>query len=458
MNKGKIYPQSITGKFRTLRNYGAYLLLGIYFLCSWIRWDRGADMPSQAILMDLPNRKAYLFSIEIWADEAYYIAGLLMLGALGLFFVTSLFGRIWCGYTCPHTVFVDLFLKAEAYFQGDRNARIKLDDQDWDNDKIKKKLFTHLAWVFIAFSFAFGWVCYFYDAPKLLIDVMTFEVTNGGLAWLVGLTASTYLFAGFIREKVCVYMCPYGRFQSAMLDNDSSVVTYHTWRGDPRGKFDESGELGDCIDCGKCVVVCPMGIDIRDGLQLPCIGCGLCVDACNTVMEKLGRPLDLISYDSTNSAHAKMIGQPVIKNIFRTKTILFALVFVVVSATMLFTLAVKPEFSMSIIRDRGALFTVLPDGSIRNIYTLSIANRTHNKKSFILSVTGLEDYILKHDLDIEYLAKQLKIDLEQGGEKEIKIFVKSNAGGEKQKTIYFTLTDVHSDEHINKETTFVTSQ
>ncbi len=416
-------------------------------------------MPTQAILMDLPNRKAYLFSIEIWADEAYYIAGLLMLGALGLFFVTSLFGRIWCGYTCPHTVFVDLFLKAEAFFQGDRNTRIKLDQQEWNNEKIRKKLSTHLVWILIAFSFAFGWVCYFYDAPKLLIDVLTLKVTGGGLAWLVGLTTSTYLFAGFIREKVCVYMCPYGRFQSAMLDNDSSVVTYHAWRGEPRGKFDESGgELGDCIDCGKCVVVCPMGIDIREGLQLPCIGCGLCIDACNTVMEKLNRPLNLISYDSVNSAHSKKTGKPIIKNIFRIKIILFALVFVIVTAIMLYTLATKSEFSMSVIRDRGALFTMLPDGSIRNIYTLSIANRTPHPKRFILSVKGLGDYILKHDLDTEYASKEIQVDLEPEVEKEIKLFVKSNSVSEKQKIIYFMLLDVHSNVHISKETTFVASQ
>jgi cytochrome c oxidase accessory protein FixG len=456
MNKLVIYSQSITGKFRTLKNYGSYLLLAIYFLCSWIRWDRGADLPSQAILMDLPNRKAYLFGIEIWPDEVYYIAGLLMLAALGLFFVTSLFGRIWCGYTCPHTVFVDLFIKAEAYFQGDRNARMKLDQQEWTNEKIKKKLQTHVVWVLIAFSFAFGWVCYFYDAPELFHDVLTFQVSGGALAWLVGLTASTYFIAGFIREKVCVYMCPYGRFQSAMLDNDSSVVTYHDWRGEPRGKFDESGELGDCIDCGKCVVVCPMGIDIRDGLQLPCIGCGLCIDACNSVMEKLNRPLDLIGYDSTNGNDAKRLGKTLPKNIFRMKTVLFALVFVIVSAVMFYSLVNKTQFSMSVIRDRGALFTVLPDGSYRNIYIVKFANRTAQKRNYILTVKGLDDFIMKCDLQTEYQEKVITVELLPEEEKEMKIFVKSSKLSDAQKIIHFSLTDVQSNKTFDRESTFVT--
>ncbi len=455
MDKNTIYSQSITGKYRTLKNYASYVLLAIYFLSSWIRWDRGTDLPSQAILMDLPNRKAYLFGIEIWPDEVYFIAGLLMLGALGLFFVTSLFGRIWCGYTCPHTVFVDLFIKTEVYFQGDRNARIKLDQQEWDNDKIRKKSLTHLTWIAIAFSFAFGWVCYFYDAPRLLKDVLTFKVTGGGLAWLVGLTFSTYLFAGFIREKVCIYMCPYGRFQSAMLDNDTSVVTYHSWRGEPRGKFDETGELGDCIDCGKCVVVCPMGIDIRDGLQLPCIGCGLCVDACNSVMEKLGRPLDLISYDSVNCANSKMLSTGYKKNIFRLKTILFALVFVIISSIMFYSLLTKAEFTMMVIRDRGSLFTVLPDGSYRNIYTVEIANRTPKSEMYVLTINGLNDFLMKHDNEVEYKEKIIAVNLAPEEEKELKVFIKSNKPKEKQTDIQIILTKVDDNKSVVRKSTFV---
>lgn len=456
MKQGTIYPQSVTGKYRTLKNYGAYLLLSIYFFSSWIRWHRGENLPSQAILMDLPGRKAYLFGVEIWPEEAYYLAGILILAALGLFFVTSLFGRIWCGYTCPHTVFVDLFIKTEAFFQGDRNARIKLDQAPWDKEKFKKKFFTHFIWGLIAFSFAFGWVCYFYDAPSLAKDVFHFEVSGGAASWLIGLTVSTYFFAGFIREKVCIHMCPYGRFQSAMLDNDSSVVTYHSWRGEPRGKFDESGELGDCIDCGKCVVVCPMGIDIRDGLQLPCIGCGLCVDACNSVMERLDRPLYLIGYDSVDSTRAKMVGSAVSKKIFKIKTVLFAVFFIIVTTLMLFTLITKAEFTLSVIRDRGSLFTLLPDGSYRNIYILKFANKTPHIRNYVLTIKELDDFIMKHDLDILYHDKVITLELQPEEEKEMKIFVKANKLEDKQKTIYFALTDVQSNKTTIRESTFVT--
>jgi cytochrome c oxidase accessory protein FixG len=305
-----IYSQSVSGLYRKIKDYSSYGLLLIYFGCSWIRWPRENGLPDQAIMLDLSNRKAYLFGIQIWPEEVYYIAALLILAALGLFFVTSLFGRIWCGYTCPHTVFIDLFIKVERFFQGDRNTRMKLDSQPLDFSKLVKKILTHVAWAWIAFGFAFGWVCYFYDAPLLIRDIASFQVTSGGKTWLIGLTVSTYIFAGFVREKVCIYMCPYGRFQSAMLDSNSSVVTYHDWRGEPRGKYDPDNKaLGDCIDCGKCVVVCPMGIDIRNGLQLACIGCGLCVDACNSVMQKLGQPLELIAYDSISSTNAKMKGE-----------------------------------------------------------------------------------------------------------------------------------------------------
>lgn len=419
-----IYPQRITGKFRTLKNYSSIALLLIYFLGSWIRWSRGASEPNQAILMDLVHRRAYIFGIEIWPEELYYLTFMLILGALGLFFVTSLFGRIWCGYTCPHTVFVELFTKTAAFFQGDRNARIKLDNSPMTRDKFIKKLATHTSWILIAFSFAFGWVCYFYDAPTLVKDLWHLRVTSGGLAWLVGLTASTYLFAGFIKERVCLYMCPYGRFQSAMLDNDSSLVTYHDWRGEPRGSYNPKSNAGDCIDCGKCVVVCPMGIDIRNGLQLACISCGLCVDACNSVMEKIGRPLNLIGYDSVNSTQDKMAGRPHVRRLFHPKTILFGTVFAIVAALMFYSLASKEEFRMVALHDRAVLFTQLPDGSIRNSYVLKFFNKTTNPQKFTLSVHGLEGATLRLQGFEQDYAPSHTIEVEVDRELELMIFVK----------------------------------
>ncbi|MFI4983623.1 MAG: cytochrome c oxidase accessory protein CcoG [Rickettsiales bacterium] len=453
----RVYAQSITGKFRGIKNWAAFCLLAIYFLSSWLRWDRGLNMPNQAILMDLPNRKAYLFAIQIWPEEAYYLAALLMLGAMGLFFVTSLYGRIWCGYTCPHTVFVDLFIKVEHYFQGDRNARMKLDQSPWDHEKRKKKGLTYLCWLGIAFGFAFGWVCYFYDAPTLVKDIVSLSVTSGGLSWLLGLTASTFLFAGYVREQVCTYMCPYGRFQSVMLDNDSSIVTYHTWRGEPRGNYNpQNRELGDCIDCGKCVVVCPMGIDIREGMQLSCIGCGLCVDACNSVMGKLNRPLNLIGYDSVNSIEIKKKGELYKRKIFKLKNIIFAKVFFIVCSLVLYALLNKPLYSIAILKDRGALFTILPSGEIRNTYQLKLSNRTSFEEDFILSVAGLNDAEIKVEGLTESYAQNFSFTLKAEEEQEFKVYIKTHeVSNVSQDKIFFELKEQKSDKTISKETTFI---
>lgn len=449
-----IYPQAIFGKFRKLKDYSMLGLLFIYFGSSWIRWDRGEHLPNQAILMDLPNRKAYLFSIEIWPDELYYITGLLIIAAIALFFVTSLFGRIWCGYTCPHTVFVDLFLKVEHYFQGDRNARIKLDQQPMDKEKFKKKFSTHITWLIIGFSFAFGWVCYFYNAPKLIHDILHLQVTAPALSWLIGLTLSTYLFAGWVRERVCTYMCPYGRFQSAMLDNNSNVVTYHDWRGEPRGN-PKNSSTGDCIDCGKCVVVCPMGIDIRNGLQMACIGCGLCVDACNSVMERIGKPLDLISYESITSTEDKKKGHKTHKKIFSLKTIIFIQVLIIVSGFTLHSLINKSTFRFDVLRDREALFTILPDGSIRNIYTLKMQNRRHEVEEIHIKVSNLPNAKIKTQGEGEIYLDSISLSLEPEQELEIKTFLKTDIKTNiKQKEIAFELVNGKNEIIQKKQTVF----
>lgn len=455
----KLYPQSISGVYRKRKDLFGLLLLVIYFGFSWIRWERAGDVPDQAIMIDLANRKAYLFWIEIWPDELYYLTGVMILGAIGLFFVTSLYGRIWCGYTCPHTVFVDIFFKIEKFFQGDRNVRIKLDNAEWDADKYRKKILTHFSWLLVGFSFAFGWVCYFYDAPELVMDLLNFEVSYAATMWLIGLTFSTYFFAGFIRDKVCVYMCPYGRFQSAFLDNDSSIVTYQDWRGEPRGNSKQNpDEYGDCIDCGKCVYVCPMGIDIREGLQIACIGCGLCVDACDSVMEKLDRPKGLISYDSVNSSLARKTGGNHNKKLFHFKTILFAAIFVIVSAALLYTLSNKSNLEFNILGNRQAMFTILPDGSIRNTYTLKIRNKTNFERTFEVKVSGVDNYLLKTYGNENY-AENLTLKLKAEQEKDAKLFIKTKEKLVNERNrIKIILIDKSSGEIYEKSSQFITNR
>ncbi|MBS0236304.1 MAG: cytochrome c oxidase accessory protein CcoG [Proteobacteria bacterium] len=428
-----IYPQHIYGTFRKLKNYGILILLSIYFGCSWIRWNRGEGLPSQALLIDLQGRRAYLFGIEIWPDEVYYITGMLILAAMGLFFITALFGRIWCGYACPHTVLVDLFRYVELYFQGDRNERLRLDAQSMTGDKMRKKLLTHSCWLLIAFSFAFGWVCYFYDAPTLIYDLMRLQVSSTATIWLLALTASTYLFAGYVRERMCMHMCPYGRFQSAMVDQNTYVVTYHNWRGEPRGNYNPSDtSLGDCIDCGKCVVVCPMGIDIRDGLQMACIGCGLCVDACNTVMPKLGRLPDLIAYDSMTTTASRRGAEWASMNFFRIKILLFGFIFVTVSSIMAYSLAHKAVYNAIIERERGPMFTITPDGAVRNTYNVKLLNRTHQDQIFKITVSGVDKPTIMLAEKGEYQEAAL-LAIPAGQEVATKLFIKSSASSIGQK-------------------------
>jgi cytochrome c oxidase accessory protein FixG len=297
----KIYPKRVWGKFRKAKWAVMISLLAVYYGAPWLRWYRGEHTPDQAILIDMPGRRAYFFGIEIWPQEVYYLTGILILAAVGLFFVTSLFGRVWCGYACPQTVWTDLFVWVERIVQGDRNARKKLDESKWTFEKIRKISLTQLIWLVIALLTGGAWVFYFNDAPTLFDQIIHFDVPWSVGGWILALTGSTYLMAGYAREQVCTYMCPYARFQSAMFDKDTLIIAYDEKRGEPRGKHkagDSWQGRGHCIDCDSCVVVCPMGIDIRQGLQMECIACGLCVDACDNVMDKIGLPKGLIRYDT----------------------------------------------------------------------------------------------------------------------------------------------------------------
>ena len=388
----KVYPRAISGQWRRVKWAALLLLLGIYYLVPWLRWDRGPGAPDQAILIDLDGRRGWFFDVVIWPQEVYFVTGLLILGAVGLFLATSLFGRVWCGFACPQTVWTDLFMLVERLIEGDRNQRMRLDRAPMSADKALRKGLKHTAWIAIAAATGGAWVFYFVDAPSTLAKIFRGEASLEVYFFIGLLTATTYTLAGWAREQVCTYMCPWPRFQAAMLDEQSVIVTYQKWRGEPRAKHkagDGWAGRGDCIDCSLCVAVCPTGIDIRDGQQIECIGCGLCIDACNQTMAKVGRPPSLIRWDTLADQQAKEKGGSAPWRPVRPRTLLYGLLLGVVAAIMLVAFVLRSEAELTVQRDRSPNFVRLSDGSIRNAYTVKILNKQRSEQSFALALDGL---------------------------------------------------------------------
>lgn len=394
----KVYPKRVNGLFRRLKWWIMAVTLGIYYITPWIRWDRGLNAPDQAVLIDFPGRRFYFFFIEIWPQEIYYIAGLLIMAGIGLFFVTSIVGRAWCGYTCPQTVWTDLFLVVERWVEGDRAARIRLDKAPMSLSKAYKRLLKITIWLLISLGTGGAWVFYFADAPTLLVDLLTLNADSVAY-WTVGvLSFTTFTLGGLMREQVCIYMCPWPRIQGAMMDEDSLSVTYKTLRGEPRGvqKMGASqGDLGDCVDCNACVAACPMGIDIRDGQQLECITCALCIDACDDIMAKVGRTRGLIDYSSVTNDYREMEGKPPRIRIIRPRVVIYFAVGLTAGLIMLYTLLTRADLDINVLRDRNPLFTSLSDGRIRNGFTFKILNKARNQRTLTLAVDGLPGAALR---------------------------------------------------------------
>ena len=394
----KIYPKKVTGPFRRLKWAVLAVLLGIYYILPWIRWDRGPNAPDQAVLLDLEGRRFYLFFIELWPQQIYYLTGALILASVGLFLATSLAGRVWCGYACPQTVWTDLYVWVERLFEGDRGDRIRLDQGKWTLNKIGRKTATHAVWILIAFATGGAWIFYFVDAPTLAWDLVTLDASSTAVWFILLFTGTTYLLAGFAREQVCIYMCPWPRFQSAMTDEDSLVVTYRDYRGEGRAHVRKTQSWeerkaeghGDCIDCHACYHACPTGVDIRNGSQLACIGCGLCIDACDEIMTRIGRPKGLIAFDTQSNVVAMATtGKKAVYKLVRPRTIIYSLLMVVVSGMIAAGLVLKPSLNISVLRDRAPLFVALADGSVRNAYTFKISNMTRDTRDYTLTASGL---------------------------------------------------------------------
>jgi cytochrome c oxidase accessory protein FixG len=391
-----VYPEHVEGTYRRIKWAVLFITLGIYYFLPFIRWDRGPNAPHQAVLIDFPNRKFYFFFIEIWPQEVYYLTGLLIIAAMALFLMNAVAGRIWCGYLCPQTVWTDLFQTIERWAQGDRREHMKLDRSPWNADRIWRTGVKHFLWLMVAWWTGGAWVLYFADSLNIVHDLATFQAPAVAYIFIGILTFTTYALAGWMREQVCVYMCPWPRIQAALTDEYALNVTYRYDRGEPRASLKKADVLrahgqkvGDCVECLQCIHVCPTGVDIRQGPSLGCIQCGLCIDACDAVMKKIGRPTRLIAFDTDINIKRRQEGEAPFYRIVRTRTVLYSLIILIVGAVMVYTLATRRNDGISVIHDRNPLYVRMSDGSVRNAYTVRLLNKTTDATSFVLSVSGL---------------------------------------------------------------------
>ena len=387
----KIYPREVSGYFTRLRMLSVVVLLGIYYLMPFVRWD-----DRQALLFDLPARKFYIFGLTLWPQDFIYLAALLIMAGLSLFFFTALLGRVWCGYACPQTVWTEAYLWMERKIEGNRGRRMKLDKAPTSAAKIRIKALKHTVWIIFSLWTGFTFVGYFTPIYELGGRLFTGDLGPWETFWILFYSFATYGNAGFMREQVCKYMCPYARFQSAMFDSDTLIVAYHPERGEPRGSrrrgtdFEAQG-LGACIDCNLCVQVCPTGIDIRDGLQYECIACSACIDACDEIMDKMSYPRGLIKYTTENAAEGK--GQ----HILRPRVMVYATILLVLFGLLVSNLVLRIPLELDVIRDRNTLYRETRDGLIENVYTLKILNMDEQPHRYILRAEGVDGLKLVTD-------------------------------------------------------------
>lgn len=405
----KIYPRSVTGWFARWRVALVIMTQLLYYGLPWLQWN-----DRQAVLFDLGARKFYIFGMVLWPQDVIYLTLLLIISALALFLFTAVAGRLFCGYACPQTVYTEIFMWIERKVEGDRVARIRLDESPLGFNKIRIKLTKHLLWILVAFWTGFTFIGYFAPIRSLGVDLFAFSLGPWQWFWLVFYSFATWGNAGFLREQVCKYMCPYARFQSVMVDQDTYIVTYDHKRGEPRGarsrKVDhkEAG-LGDCVDCSICVQVCPTGIDIRKGLQYMCIGCGACIDACNQVMEKVDYPKGLIRYTSERGIEQGLNAEQVRKRLFRPRILIYTTLMAIIVAVFLGSIATRTTLRVDVIRDRGSLGREVAGGLIENVYRLQILNSSESALVLSITAEGLPD---------------LRVSVGQGGPdsaKEIKV-------------------------------------
>ena len=429
----KIYPREVHGLFAALRTTGVAALLGLYYILPWLQWDQ-----RQAVLFDLPERKFYIVNMVFWPQDFFYLALLLIVSALGLFFVTALAGRIWCGFACPQTVWTEAFLWIERKIEGTRPQQMKLDKAPNSLRKIRIKASKHFLWITFSLFTGLTFVGYFSSIRELTANFFTFDNGPWETFWIYFYALATYGNAGWLREQVCLYMCPYARFQSAMFDADTMIISFDTSRGLPMGPRKKSVDkvqagLGDCIDCTICVQVCPTGIDIRDGLQYQCIGCAACVDACDDVMDKMGYEPGLVRYTTENA----LSGKPA--HILRPRVLVYALILIGITLGTFYSILSRTPIAMDVIRDRNSLYRETNEGLIENVYIIKMLNMDKQDHSYTLTAQGMPELILKKDSDAIFVKSGEVIEL------PVRVQVDSANIEQRSSEISFTLSATDDD-------------
>lgn len=402
----KIYPRNVAGRFNNWRWAMVYLTQLVFYGLPWLEWGH-----RQAVLFDLGTKRFYIFNLVLYPQDFIYLTGILVISALALFLFTAVAGRLWCGYACPQTVYTEIFLWFEAKIEGDRSARMRRDAGPWTIDKLTRKVSKHGVWLAVALWTGYTFVGYFTPIKELGLELVHLQMSSWETFWTLFYGLATYGNAGFMREQVCKHMCPYARFQSAMFDNDTLIVTYDEERGEPRGPRSKKADpkalnLGACVDCTLCVQVCPTGIDIRDGLQYECIGCGACADVCDTVMDKLGYARGLVRYSTQNAVRQHWTSGEVLRHVLRPRVVVYSAILASIVSAMVVSLTLRTPFKVDVVRDRGVLARIVAGGKVENVYRLQIMNATESRQDFRISVSGLPGLVVIPQDDVTIAAAE----------------------------------------------------
>jgi len=444
----EIYPREVQGRYASLRWFFIWATQLLFYGLPWLNWN-----DRQAVLFDLGARKFYIFGVVLWPQDFIYLAALLIISAYALFLFTAIFGRVWCGFTCPQTVYTEIFMWIERKIEGSRSARMRLDRQPASVAKFLRKFAKHLSWSAVALWTGFTFVGYFTPIHVLAAEVMSLGLGPWEWFWVLFYSCATYGNAGWMREQVCKYMCPYARFQSAMFDKDSLIITYDQARGEPRGARNKSDPdsakaLGDCIDCSLCVQVCPTGIDIRKGLQYECIGCAACVDACNSVMDKIGAPRGLVRYWTDHAMTFRWSTDQILRHAFRPRIIIYSLVLLAIISVVIGSLLTRTPLKMDVIRDRGSMGREIENGLIENVYRLQIMNTEEAAHRYRISVSGIDGIVLQGASDITLGPTESR-------GMPVNLRIPAGAGEQGSNKIFVTITDTDNpDVQVSEKAVF----